>query len=89
MHGTDAPLMRYMNDAIGRRHIVNHDLGGKHEIISSEVSLESLIENSHVLRQIILSDKDFDRSLVERMVKMAACLMQATRDHGTYSLMNR
>jgi hypothetical protein len=72
------------NDNVGRRRIKSHPIGNRH-IATSELSLISFMEANPILNQIVHSQEQEDKALVDRLVKMAACLMVSTTSHGAYN----
>jgi hypothetical protein len=76
-------------DPVGRRRIKNTDLPGGESIMTSEISLISLIQNTDVLRQLMNSDNAIDRRMAENLIKMAACITQVSSHRGSYSAVGR
>ncbi len=74
-------------DMVGRRltHFTELPSGGV--VHFSEVSLISLAQSSDLLNQLASSSESQDRSIVKRINKMAAILVQISASHGMYELM--
>jgi len=73
------------NDNIGRRRVKQLAIDGDTQVVRSEVSLVSLLERSGVLTQLRANPDRDNRTLMTKIVKTAACLLQVTSRHGPYS----
>ncbi len=72
-------------DNVGRRNVNRFVIDGKHAMIKSELSIISLIQQSNLLTTMYTKGSVADRSLMERVMKMAAALFQITGKRGAYS----
>lgn len=74
-------------DMVGRR--LNHysELGDEHVIHFSEVSLMSLAQSSDLLSAMMNSSSSDDQTIMRKLNKMAAILVQISASHGMYELM--
>ncbi len=74
-------------DMVGRR--LNHysEVGDEHVIHFSEVSLMSLAQSSDLLSAMMNSSNNDDQSIMKKLNKMAAILVQISASHGMYELM--
>lgn len=70
---------------IGRRRVRSIDLSSGGTLIKSEVSPISLIQSSDLLQRLVHSKDSYEQELGDRLMKMAACLLHATVQHGSYS----
>jgi hypothetical protein len=73
-----------MNDSIGRRRTdVTHS--GQLVVSTSEISLLSVMQSGKLLPSLLHSNSKEDRALAGKLTKMAACIMQTTAGHGSYT----
>jgi hypothetical protein len=70
-------------DHIGRRDIRHVDVKGL-AVATSEVSIPALFQGDHLMKLIHGSNAKEDKSVFNKMMKMAACLMQVTSNRGAY-----
>jgi hypothetical protein len=70
-------------DSIGRRNVRNYELSGG-ALTRCEVSMVSLMQNSHALRDLLHSNNPKDRATAAKLMKMAACVMMTTTNRGSY-----
>jgi hypothetical protein len=88
--GTESPIAQEMRkDQIGRRRVHMYQLSKAEAAAQAEVSIVSLILCNHLLSEVFHSKQAADHSLSEKLIKMAACLTQATATHGPYSTSSR
>ncbi len=80
-HSLDAPLGAY--GTMGRRRVKRAALTGA-EVMVSEFSIPTLLHSVEVVKSLTKSRSALDRHLVEKIVKVSACLMQSTINHGTF-----
>ncbi|MBX9771118.1 MAG: hypothetical protein K2X29_07090, partial [Candidatus Obscuribacterales bacterium] len=73
------------NDNVGRRRIKTVEPIANRHIGTCELSLISFMEANPILNQIVHSDEQEDKAMIDRLVKMAACLMVSTTSHGAYN----
>lgn len=73
-------------DAVGRRRMRHSDLGKSTSIISSEVSLISLLQNTNILSQMTRSVHPDDKAILNKVMKMAVALSITTQKHGNFSI---
>lgn len=73
------------NNPVARRRMKNVSLKGGHKLTRSEVSLVSMIQNSPLLFEVWKSEHHSDKDISDKVLKMAACLLQVTTSHGPYS----
>ncbi len=73
-------------DFVQRRRIKTFELGDGTNIMCSEYALVSLVKTNYLLGLMAYSRITDDRKLFGKVVKMAACLQIATRNHGPYAL---
>lgn len=76
-------------DQIARRRISIYDISKSDAASRSEISIVSLVQSNPLLWQLFHSKRPADKALSEKLIKMAACLTQATTNHGPYSLSSR
>lgn len=84
-HNADQLTDFVANDNLGHRRTKHIDTKTGHKILKSEVSLISAMQQHQLLSDIMASDNDSDNRLESRLVKMAACLMVVTNNHGLYA----
>jgi hypothetical protein len=75
-------------DRTGRRGVNLVALDREKSLVRGEVSLVSLLQNSRVLRHVLRGSNATDRALADKVMKMAACLMQLTAQRGVYARVN-
>lgn len=73
------------NDKFARRRIKDLGFVGNLHATSCEISLISLLEKHVALNALTHSHDIQDKSIVDKLVKTAACLMLTTNLHGAYS----
>jgi hypothetical protein len=73
-------------DAVGRRRMRHIDLGTATNVIASEVSLTTLIQNTDILNQLSRSESPEDKAIMTKVMKMAVALQMITQSHGNYSM---
>ncbi|HEY9793243.1 MAG TPA: hypothetical protein V6D22_22775 [Candidatus Obscuribacterales bacterium] len=76
-------------DAVGRRRLRHEELGKLSNVLTSEVSLVSLLQNTDVLAQLTRSELPDDKALVNKLEKMAVVLSMITQGHGNYSIVGQ
>jgi hypothetical protein len=76
-------------DAVGRRRMRHIDMGAHTNVISCEVSLVSLLENTEILSRLSRSQSPEDRAIVNKILKTAVALSIVTQSHGPYSIVGR
>lgn len=76
-------------DAVGRRRMRHLDLGNNSNVITSEVSLVSLLENTDILSRLARSPAVEDKAIVGKILKTAVALSMVTQSHGAYSIVGR
>jgi hypothetical protein len=76
-------------DAIGRRRLRHEELGKLSNVLTSEVSLVSLLQNTDVLAQLTRSEMPDDKALINKIEKMAVVLSMITQGHGNYSIVGQ
>ena len=72
-------------DTTGRRGVRILDLPYGGSAMTSEVSFVSTMFNSPILQQIFQSKNDDDRSICDKISKMAVCLSVVTGKHGPFA----
>jgi YVTN family beta-propeller protein len=72
-------------DPVARRHVRIFTMPNQHSAARSEVSIVSLIQNTELLSHLRVSQDATDKAILDKLVKMAACLAQTTANHGPYS----
>jgi hypothetical protein len=75
-------------DPVSRRGLRAISMSSGHKLVTSEISLTSLLENSNVLRAMQRSNNTSDRVIANRVTKMAACLLMVTAKRGPYAANN-
>jgi hypothetical protein len=86
----DTGLMQQVkSDNIARRRIKTVEMPTGHNLMRSEVSLLSLLQNEPVLKQLVVSETEHDQALLQKLIKMTACLNQVTAGHGAYSVVGQ
>jgi hypothetical protein len=73
-----------MQDNVARRR-TDFVTAGDSVVGTSEISLLTALQNGALLPLLFRSRKKEDRVLAGKLTKMAACIMQSTSSHGTYS----
>lgn len=73
------------NDSIGRRKTHMDPIPNNGVVHRCEVSPISLIENNYILTKLVQSTHERDKQVTKKLVKMAACMMSVTNNHGPYS----
>ena len=84
--GDVQPMHHLSGDSVGRRRIKTFELAGGHNVMSSEISIVSLMQQEPVLKNLVRSAKLSDKALSQKLIKTAACLSQVTSGHGAYSI---
>ncbi|HEY9789707.1 MAG TPA: hypothetical protein V6D22_04865 [Candidatus Obscuribacterales bacterium] len=74
----------YQDDNIGRRRLQMDSLPGNRSIGMVEFSLVQAVEREPMIYKIMHSSDPHDRSLRDRLIKMAAVLNLVTGSHGMY-----
>lgn len=72
-------------DALPRRLVRQKEIDNAMHCGTAEFSMMALLSNDSLFRAIAFSNRDRDRSIVERLLKMTACIQTITRNHGPYS----
>lgn len=72
-------------DRIGRREVNKYILDDRFHIVKSELPIISLIQKSELLTDMYSKGSQADRSIMERVMKMAAALFHVTGRRGAYS----
>jgi hypothetical protein len=72
------------SDGLARRRVVT-DVQGIYTISRCEFSPLSVLAKNNIVSSLLNSKENTDRALSAKLMKMAACLMQATASHGAYS----
>jgi hypothetical protein len=70
---------------IGRRRTRNIKLKNGLELVRSEYSHVSLMQQHDLLSKLMHSPKKDDQKLADKLIKMAACITQTTSKHGPFS----
>jgi hypothetical protein len=78
-----------LTDKVARRKIHTTRISADRSVMTSEVSLVSLMQNSTALVKLMHSSNPADRALANKLIKTAACLMQVTGARGAYNANNR
>lgn len=76
-------------EPVGRRRMRHNDLGKTHSVVSSEVSIVSLLQNTNLLSQLQRSQHPDDKAMLNKIMKMAVSLQLVTQKHGNYSIISR
>lgn len=80
-----ALLLSVKSDGIGRRSVRDLQLPEGHTLMRSEISMTSFLQNSPLFSKLIQSDDVLDAAIMEKLMKMAACVSLVSGPHGAYS----
>ena len=72
-------------DPIPRRQLKTFNMGNGQSIAAYEFSLVSLLPNQSIISNVLQSKETDDRSIANKLYKMAACVMLVTYAHGPYA----
>ncbi len=78
------PHATISRDKIGRRQVRQAELENR-ALRMSEISIITLIPNSALLSSMSISKSREDMKIIDKILKMAACLQSVTSAHGSYS----
>ncbi len=71
-------------DGIGRRNVRWFQTNSEKDASLAEFSMLGLFQTSKILSRLLQSSSRDDRWLANNALKMTACLMHVTKDHGIY-----
>jgi len=82
---SNAVYQAMQQDNVGRRRVREISVGNQAALSTAEVSIASMLKESQLLEKLRASTEKSDKSLVDRVMKMAACLQYSTGKHGQYT----
>ncbi|MBX9691884.1 MAG: hypothetical protein K2Z81_05830, partial [Cyanobacteria bacterium] len=72
-------------DALPRRMVRQKEIDNGMHCGTAEFSMMALLSNDSLFRAIAFSHRDGDQNIIDRILKMTACIQTITKTHGPYS----